>query len=131
MSQRPNQFGQQSQQTGQRQDQMNLDQWTRDPATGQFLTREEQAYVRQLAQQYPQQVQQAYARNVPFSAVGLNVPRNLGNRGQQIGQETGPRTGAQGMSQQRQMPRQTPQQRPQGQQMQQPQGFQQQSGNQW
>jgi len=43
--------------------------------------------VEQLSRQYPQQVQQAYDQNVPFAAVGLPVPPNLGDFGTQTGSQ--------------------------------------------
>ncbi|WP_379771513.1 hypothetical protein, partial [Halorubrum trueperi] len=49
------------------------EQFSRAPDTGRFLTAAERNAVAQLAQQYPQQVQQAYDRNVPFEAVGLPI----------------------------------------------------------
>jgi|AntDeeMetagen134_2_1112570.scaffolds.fasta_scaffold04659_2 hypothetical protein len=61
--------------------------YSRDPDTGRFLTDEETAFVEQLSRQYPQQVQQAYDQNVPFAAVGLPVPPNLGDFGTQTGSQ--------------------------------------------
>ncbi|RXK50286.1 hypothetical protein [Halorientalis pallida] len=51
--------------------------------TGRFLTPEEHQAVTMLALRHPQQVEQAYAQNLPFSAVGLDVPSTLGEPGTQ------------------------------------------------
>lgn len=78
-------------------------QWARDPATGQFLTREGQSYVQQLAQQYPQQVQEGLRAEravlgrrstrtpeprrarpeAPGGAGGQGTQRSTGQRGMQ------------------------------------------------
>lgn len=53
--------------------------YERDPATGEFVTEQEAA---QSAQQYPQQVQQGYARNIPLSVVGLPESGSMQQRRQ-------------------------------------------------
>ncbi|MEA5389346.1 hypothetical protein VB779_21585 [Haloarculaceae archaeon H-GB11] len=131
MSHQPTQFGYQSTQfaqqpQGQQSIQQQRAQWqySRDPATGRFLTTEEATYVSHLAQQYPKEVEQAYAQNVPFSAVGLDVPPNLGDRGPQIGGQQQSQQQLSQQSWQQQQPQQVgqqPQPIPQQQVSQQPQ----------
>jgi hypothetical protein len=79
MSQQYNQQGQMGRQQGNQQ-QGRGGQYQRDPATGQFLDDHEAAEVQRLAQQYPQQVQQAYQQNIPLSAVGLSDPVDRSNQ---------------------------------------------------